>query len=94
MKNKLLWILSGITGAIFLIIAISLAIADKIQTTALIIFIVVIVLAVFIIDMSFYIINKRRDNNLNVEHKNIKIISIEDAKKIVTDILGDPQYSE
>jgi len=94
MENKPLWILSAVIGAVFLIIVISLAVADKIQTTALIVFTVIILLAVFLIDMSFYIVNKKRGNDLEVEHKKIKIISKDDARKIVEEMLMDTNISE
>jgi len=93
-SNKILWILSGILGTIFLIIVISLAIMDKIKTTALIIFIVIIVLAVFVVDMSFYLVRKKKKISVETGSKKIKAIDLLTAQNLAKELLMSEQFSE
>lgn len=93
-SNKMLWILSGIIGTVFLIIVISLAIAGKIKTTALIIFIIIIVLLVFIIDMTFWFIRKSKKIKIEVDGVKTKVINLPTAREIFKQMILSEQYSE
>lgn len=93
-SNKLFWVLSGIIGAVFLVIIASLGFADKIQMNTIIIFIIVVLLLVFIVDMSFWFIRKGQKIKVENEGKIVKVITLEEARKIAKTILMSTQYSE
>jgi len=94
LSNKVLWVLTGIIGSVFLIIVASLAIAGKIKTTSLIIFVVIILLLVFAIDMFFWFIRKGKKVSVEREGRKIKVIDLEQAREITKDMLMSEQYSE
>lgn len=93
-SNKVLWILSGIIGSIFLIIVISLAVADKIKTSSLIIFIIIIILVVITIDLLFLFIRREKRVSVEKEGKKIKVIDLETAREMAKGMLMSLQYSE
>lgn len=94
LTNKSLFILSGIIGAVFLVIVISLAVADKINSAALIIFIIIIVLLALIVDGFFWFVRKGKKISVEQEGQRIKAINLDTAREVADDILMSKQFSE
>lgn len=88
MNIKSLWIITGIVGSVFLIILISLAAADKIKIGSLILAVVIVILLSAAVIMVFWYIDKnKRSVVVGREGEKKRIITPDEAAKLVNEIL-------